>query len=622
MSSVADRSLRSKTGSLADVLFERHRRDVCVRADRLFVLVMAVQWMFGIVLAITVSPRTWAGSISAPHVHVYAAVLLGALLSSLPIYLALRRPGEALTRHVIAAAQMLWSALLIHLTGGRIETHFHVFGSLAFLAFYRDWRLLITPTIVVVVDHFLRGVYWPESVFGVLTASPWRPLEHAGWVLFEDVFLIYSIRQSVREMRDMAHQRAELAATNEVIEREVVRRTGELARRTGELELTAAQLAESEARHRGVLVTSIYPVVLIDVRGVIQSASDSVADVFGWTPEELIGRNVSVLMPEPYCSRHDGYLAEYHRTGRTNILGHTRELVAQRRDGSTFPCDVTVARVDVPGKREPLFSGTIRDTTERKVAQETLRTTNEELARKNQELEQFVYTVSHDLKSPLVNIHGFSSHIQKDAAEGRFDRLPAFAGRIEDGVLRMRSIIDDLLAIGRVGRIVHDPEPVDVAALIDAWRTDNAERLSAAGAAIKVQPDMPIVLFDRLRMEEVFDNLLTNARKYGGSEGGSVIRVGAERQSGEVRFCVADDGPGIAAEYHEKIFGLFQRLHRDADGSGVGLALVKHSVEFQHGRVWVESTPGEGATFWVAFPDAIVMAKDRTAARSLERVTT
>ena len=120
------------------------------------------------------------------------------------------RPGSTLTRHVIAIGQTLTSALLIHLLGGRIETHFHVFGSLAFLAFYRDWRVLITASAVVAADHLLRGVVWPQSVYGIVTASPWRWLEHAAWVVFEDVFLLWSCRQGISEMRDTARRQVQL----------------------------------------------------------------------------------------------------------------------------------------------------------------------------------------------------------------------------------------------------------------------------------------------------------------------------------------------------------------------------------------------------------------------------
>jgi hypothetical protein len=145
---------------------------------------------------------------------VQTAVFLGFVLSSLPIALAIFKPGSALTRHVIAAAQMLWSAL-IHLTGGRIETHFHVFGSLGFLAAYRDWPVLVTATLVVAGDHLLRGLVWPESVYGITNPEWWRFLEHAFWVAFSISFLIVMCLRSLKEMRLMAEKGAELEALSE-----------------------------------------------------------------------------------------------------------------------------------------------------------------------------------------------------------------------------------------------------------------------------------------------------------------------------------------------------------------------------------------------------------------------
>jgi two-component system sensor histidine kinase HydH len=130
----------------------------------------------------------------------------------MPILLTRTHPGSALTRHVIAASQMLWSALLIHLTGGRIETHFHVFGSLAFVAFYRDYRPLVTATLVVAADHFIRGLLFPESVYGIVNPEWWRFLEHAGWVALEDAILVLACLRGVREMREIAGERAELEA--------------------------------------------------------------------------------------------------------------------------------------------------------------------------------------------------------------------------------------------------------------------------------------------------------------------------------------------------------------------------------------------------------------------------
>jgi len=198
----------------ADELLQDNKSDIYRRTDRLFAYLLALQWIGGICAAIWISPLTWAGSSSETHLHVWAAILLGGVISLFPIFLVITRPGSTLTRHIIAVSQMLTSALLIHLCGGRIETHFHIFGSLAFLACYRDWRVLISATVVVAGDHILRGVFFPQSVFGVLTASPWRVLEHAAWVVFENIFLMITIRQSILEMKAMAKQRAELEAAS------------------------------------------------------------------------------------------------------------------------------------------------------------------------------------------------------------------------------------------------------------------------------------------------------------------------------------------------------------------------------------------------------------------------
>jgi signal transduction histidine kinase/ActR/RegA family two-component response regulator len=199
----------------AEELFEQQRQETFRNTDKLFGRLMLVQWAVGILFSIYVSPRTWTGQSSQIHPHVWAAIFFGGAISIFPIWLTHAWPGRVFTRHTVAVAQMLMSALLIGLTGGRIETHFHVFGSLVILSFYRDWRVLIPATIVVGVDHFLRGVYWPYTVYGVLSASPWRSVEHAGWVAFENVFLVIACLRSVRKMRFIANRTAKLEASEE-----------------------------------------------------------------------------------------------------------------------------------------------------------------------------------------------------------------------------------------------------------------------------------------------------------------------------------------------------------------------------------------------------------------------
>ncbi len=224
---IAERSLQ---------VYAEHRQQIIKHTDRLFAWLMIFQWLAGIAAAVLISPRVWAGQFSQIHLHVLAAVVLGAVINLPPIILGFTRPGKFSTRYIIGISQMLTSGLLIHLTGGRIETHFHIFGSLAFLAFYRDWTVLIPATIVAALDHLLRGIYWPQSIYGVLAASPWRWVEHAGWVIFEDIFLVISCLRSTVEMKEIAERTAQLEATNQIIETRVTERTFELASAKEKLE--------------------------------------------------------------------------------------------------------------------------------------------------------------------------------------------------------------------------------------------------------------------------------------------------------------------------------------------------------------------------------------------------
>jgi signal transduction histidine kinase/CheY-like chemotaxis protein len=230
-------------------LYDEHRSALEERANRFFVVLLALEWLASIACALWLSPFTWSGLSSTIHPHAPIAVFLGAITAALPISLCILRPHDPITRHSVAVAQMLFAGLLVQLTGGRIETHFHYFGSLAFLAFYRDWKVLLTATIVAAADHLLRGVYWPESVYGIITASPWRWVEHAGWIAFEDTCLFIGIRQSHQEMNLIAERRFRLEATNEIIESQVRDRTSEL--------VLALDQAEAANRAKGEFLANM-----------------------------------------------------------------------------------------------------------------------------------------------------------------------------------------------------------------------------------------------------------------------------------------------------------------------------------------------------------------------------
>jgi two-component system sensor histidine kinase/response regulator len=228
---------------------EQHER-VLRWTDSLFAWLLPIQWLAAVAAAIWISPLAWEGKQSQIHSHVYAAVFLGFGIIALPLLLVRFRPGQTATRHVIAVAQALMSALLIHLTGGRIETHFHVFGSLALLACYRDWKVLLTASVVVAADHFLRGLFWPQSVYGTSIISPWRFAEHAGWVLVEDAFLFLSCQQGLREMLSVAERQARLELLNTVTENTNAQLREEIAQRERtQQELARAKTVAEAANH-------------------------------------------------------------------------------------------------------------------------------------------------------------------------------------------------------------------------------------------------------------------------------------------------------------------------------------------------------------------------------------
>ncbi len=205
-----------------------YKSKIYYKTDLAFIILLLTEWVASILCALFISPKTWIGVQSSVHLHVYAAIFLGAILCLMPCVLFFFKRGSTASRLSIAIAQMLFSALLIHLTGGRIETHFHIFGSLAFLALYRDKNVLYMASGITTLDHLIRSIYYPQSVFGVIATEEWRWLEHAAWVIFELIFLLYSVNRQQDEMKTMAKKQAEMELFNLVMERGVIALSEEL----------------------------------------------------------------------------------------------------------------------------------------------------------------------------------------------------------------------------------------------------------------------------------------------------------------------------------------------------------------------------------------------------------
>lgn len=287
--------LATETHPSVERLFASYEEQVQVRAHQLFRWLLPLQWLFAIGLALGWSPRTWNGAESAIHPHLVAALGLGFLLVVPPLLLVRWYPSAAGTRYAISITQVGFSALLIHLTGGRIETHFHVFGSLAFIALYRDWRAVVMAAGVVAFDHLARGFWYPASVYGVSFASAWRTFEHAGWVVFEVVVLVWYCLESRREMLEICQHEFRNEELLAQMEQRVRDRTKELETEMQERLRAARELAQSEENYRQFIANAPIGIFETTQDGRILLANPYIRSCLGLPPAgPLPGGNESL----------------------------------------------------------------------------------------------------------------------------------------------------------------------------------------------------------------------------------------------------------------------------------------------------------------------------------------
>ncbi|MCD8526097.1 MAG: PAS domain S-box protein [Alphaproteobacteria bacterium] len=337
-----------------------------------------------------------------------------------------------------------------------------------------------------------------------------------------------------------------------------------------------------KARLEAIVEDMVDGLITINERGIVQSYNKSCEHIFGYKAEEVIGRNISMLMPEPDASQHDGYLKNYRNGEKPKIIGIGRELEGKRKNGEVFPIDLSVAKLNI--EESQLFSGIVRDITERKKAENSL-------MRSNQELEKFAYVASHDLKEPLRNIDNLAKWAIEDMAAGQQpgEKLTL----LRDRVFRLEKLLDDILSYSRAGRIVEKASDVDVSHLLHQI----IETRIPPSFSVVLPDELPTLTSPRTPLEQIFSNLLVNAVKHHDKESGT-IKVSCEPDGNFYKFSVQDDGPGIPIEYHERIFEMFQTLKSrdEVDGSGLGMSIIKKLVEWQNGKVWVESKDGERGT--------------------------
>jgi PAS domain S-box-containing protein len=332
------------------------------------------------------------------------------------------------------------------------------------------------------------------------------------------------------------------------------------------------------------------------------SWSDTIEALFGMGNGEFDGKYdtyLSLIHPEdlPNLQQAIGQalaIPDYHYVVEHRLIWQNGEIRWLEGRGKVYR--------NVEG-RPIRMAGTVVDITDRKQGEAERERLIHELAAKNTELEQFTYTVSHDLKAPIITIKGFLGFLEQDATAGNQVRLHKDMERINGAVDKMHHLLNDLLELSRIGRMVNASEPVAFAPLVNEALELLHGRLQTGAPQIKIDKDLPVVQGDRRRLLEVVQNLIDNAVKFASHQPVPVIEIGTRGFENEMPiFFVRDNGIGIAPEHHERIFGLFNKLDPLAEGTGVGLAIVKRIIEFHGGRIWVESEKGKGATFLFTLP--------------------
>jgi PAS domain S-box-containing protein len=565
------------------------RQNIYRRTDRMFAILLVLQWFAMIGLAFWVSPQTWAGVNHSIHPHVVAAVGLGGLIVAFPIYLVVRFPGEMVTRFVIAIGQMLSSGLLIHLTGGRIETHFHVFGSLAFLAFYRDWRVLLTASAVTALDHLIRGYAWPESVYGSNWGAEWRWLEHAGWVAFINIFLILSCSWGNLELRQAAEREAALEAAHATVEARVQERT--------------AELWQKEEQFRRAFDDAATGMALVGTNGRFLRVNRSLCELLGYREEELLDRDIQELThPDDLAAD----LAEIRRLLRNETRTYQMEKRYLHKAGSVVWTLLSVSLVRDTHEQPLHFVAQVQDITALKRGEQALREATAAAEAASRAKSEFLANMSHEIRTPMNGILGMTELLlETDLTLEQRESV----GLVKSSADTLLTIINDILDFSKIeaGKLDLDPIPFALRETVGDTLKSLAHRAHAKGLelACDIAHDVPDILQgDAHRLRQILTNLVGNAIKFT-EKGEVVVRCERVSSSGEpairLRFSVSDTGIGIPADKLQAIFEPFTQADgsttRKYGGTGLGLTISLRLVELMGGRIWAESEVGKGSTF-------------------------
>lgn len=359
-------------------------------------------------------------------------------------------------------------------------------------------------------------------------------------------------------------------------------------------------VVNSEKKFRALLESAPDAIVIVDWHGHIALVNEQTERLFGYPRDELIGQNLTELIPQRFRAWHREHQKRFMQAPRTREMGRELELLARRKDGSEFPVEISLGPLRTD--QGLLVSAVVRDVTWRKEIEAELKLRAQELERSNEDLEQFAYVASHDLQAPLRTVGALVQMLGR-RYEGRLDAdADELLRQTVDATRRMQRLIDDLLSYSRVSQGPPAPGRVETGDAVDEVLRSLAEEISDTGARIEVG-DLPAVEGEGTMIEQLFQNLIANALKFT-RESPPTVHVRAERDGPRWRFSVADNGIGIDPDHAERIFQMFQRLHGSDEfpGTGIGLAICKRIVEAHGGEIHAEPSPAGGTIMTFTLP--------------------